>query len=136
MMQSLNYLVQSRKVLYLAISDTPAWIVSKANQYARDHGLAQFTVYQGLWSAATRDMERDIIPMARDEGMSIAPWGALGGGKFKTKAQREAYGAEGRQRPPADREVAVTEALDKIAQAKNTHVTSVVSVVQIESSFP
>jgi hypothetical protein len=29
-------------VLYLGISDTPAWVVSKANQYARDHGLAPF----------------------------------------------------------------------------------------------
>lgn len=29
-------------VLYLGVSDTPAWVISKANQYARDHGLAQF----------------------------------------------------------------------------------------------
>jgi aryl-alcohol dehydrogenase-like predicted oxidoreductase len=67
-MQSLNYLVQQGKVLYLGISDTPAWVVSKANQYARDHGLRQFSVYQGRWSAADRDFERDIIPMVRDEG--------------------------------------------------------------------
>lgn len=41
-MQSLNQLVLSGKVLYLGISDTPAWVVSRANQYARDHGLAPF----------------------------------------------------------------------------------------------
>jgi hypothetical protein len=29
-------------VLYLGVSDTPAWVITKANQYARDHGLAQF----------------------------------------------------------------------------------------------
>jgi aryl-alcohol dehydrogenase-like predicted oxidoreductase len=63
MMQSLNDLVALGKVHYLGISDSPAWIVSKANQYARDHGLRQFCVYQGNWSAATRDFEREIIPM-------------------------------------------------------------------------
>lgn len=67
-MQSLNHLVKSGKVLYLGISDTPAWIVSKANQYARDHGLAQFVVYQGRWSVALRDLEREIIPMCLHEG--------------------------------------------------------------------
>lgn len=63
MMQSLNDLVVAGKVHYLGISDSPAWVVSKANQYARDHGLRQFVVYQGNWSIAIRDFERDIIPM-------------------------------------------------------------------------
>lgn len=84
-MQSLNALVTSGKVLYLGISDTPAWVVSKANQYARDHGMRQFSVYQGMWSASCRDFEREIIPMCRDEGMALAAWGALGGGAFKTE---------------------------------------------------
>ena len=89
-MQSLNHLVQAGKVLYLGISDTPAWVVTKANQYARDHGLRQFSVYQGAYSAARRDAERDILPMLRDEGMAFAPFQTLGGGKFKTKEQIEA----------------------------------------------
>jgi hypothetical protein len=41
-MHSLNDLVVSRKVIYLGISDTPAWVVPKANQYARDNGLRPF----------------------------------------------------------------------------------------------
>jgi aryl-alcohol dehydrogenase-like predicted oxidoreductase len=98
LMQSLNHLVAQRKVLYLGISDTPAyvnlleclaeyadayvrWVVVQANCYAREHGLRQFSVYQGRWSAAERDFEREIIPMCRSEGMSIAPWGTLGGGE-------------------------------------------------------
>lgn len=74
-MKSLNTLADRGKILYLGVSDTPAWIVSKANQYARDHGLRQFVVYQGKWSAAERDFERDIILMAEAEGMGLAPWG-------------------------------------------------------------
>ena len=50
------------------ISDTPAWIVSKANLYARLMGKTPFVIYQGAWSILQRDFERDIIPMARAEG--------------------------------------------------------------------
>ena len=124
-MQSLNTVVQQGKVLYLGISDTPAWIVSKANQYARDHGLRQFVVYQGQWSAANRDFERDIVHMVAAEGMGMAPWGALGGGNFKTKKQREEMAGEGRQMPANENAEKVTEVLDQIAKAKNTAITSV-----------
>lgn len=87
MMQSLNKLVASGKVLYLGASDMPAWVVATANTYARAHNLAQFVVYQGKWNAAERDFEREIIPMAREFGMALAPWGALGQGRFKTQEQ-------------------------------------------------
>lgn len=40
LMQGLNDLVSSGKVTYLGVSDAPAWVVAKANQYARDHGLS------------------------------------------------------------------------------------------------
>ena len=84
-MQSLHHMVASGKVLYLGISDTPAWVVSKANEYARQQGLTQFSVYQGLWNAATCDFERDILPMCEAEGMALAPWGALGRGIFSRR---------------------------------------------------
>lgn len=71
-MNGLHILVQQGKVLYLGISDTPAWIVSKANQYARDHGKTPFAIYQGMWNILERSFERDIIPMARAEGTAAA----------------------------------------------------------------
>ncbi|KAJ8120418.1 hypothetical protein ONZ43_g2867 [Nemania bipapillata] len=122
-MQSLNQLVLAGKVLYLGVSDTPAWVVAKANEYARNHGLRQFSVYQGKWSAASRDFEREIIPMTKSEGMGLAPWGALGGGKFKTEEQRK--NAEGRSFPPSDIEIKVSKALEVVAKRKNTIITSV-----------
>ena len=125
LMTALNTVCEQGKVLYLGISDTPAWIVAKANQYARDHGLRPFVIYQGLWSAAERSFEREILHMVRDEGMGIANWGALGGGNFKTKAQREALGQEGRQMPASPNHEAVTEVLEEIAKRKGTAVTSV-----------
>ncbi|KAL2256051.1 hypothetical protein VTK26DRAFT_2265 [Humicola hyalothermophila] len=124
-MHSLNHLVASGKVLYLGVSDTPAWVVSKANEYARCHGLRPFSVYQGRWSAARRDLEREIIPMCRAEGMAIAPWGALGGGAFKTEEQRAAAAGQGRAVPATPEEIAVSKALEAVAKRRGTHVTSI-----------
>ncbi|RXW21698.1 hypothetical protein EST38_g4143 [Candolleomyces aberdarensis] len=101
-MHALHALVMARKVLYLlilmmsmilllykGISDTPAWVVSKANQYARDHALTPFCIYQGQWNVMERSFERDIIPMARDQGMALAPWGVLAGGKIRSDDEEE-----------------------------------------------
>lgn len=67
-MNGLHKLVMQGKVLYLGVSDTPAWIVAKANAYARTHGKTPFVIYQGAWNVFSRDMEREIIPMAQSEG--------------------------------------------------------------------
>jgi len=133
LMQALNHLVQQGKVLALGISDSPAWIVSKANEYARSHGFAQFSVYQGRWNAALRDMERDILPMCsvstNGEGMAICPWDVLGGGRFKTEAQIEEYkknNEHGRKMiPPNEKDKQITVVLEKIAKEVNGSVTGV-----------
>ncbi|KAK9241892.1 NADP-dependent oxidoreductase domain-containing protein [Lipomyces tetrasporus] len=124
LMKSLNRMIDAGKVLYLGISDTPAWIVSKANEYARSHGLTQFCVYQGKWSASVRDFERDILPMCEAEGMALAPWGSLAQGNFKTQEQRQS--TEGRKgRPPTEKDLKVSEKLEEIAAKKGTLITSV-----------
>jgi aryl-alcohol dehydrogenase-like predicted oxidoreductase len=123
-MRSLNTLADQSKILYLGISDTPAWIVSRANQYARDHGMRQFVVYQGRWSASNRDFERDIIPMCEAEGMGLAPWGSLGAGNYKTEEQRQS--GEGRKlREAPETDIAVSKVLETIAKEKDTLITSV-----------
>ncbi|KAK5688207.1 hypothetical protein LTS10_000185 [Elasticomyces elasticus] len=126
LMNSLNALVTSGKVLYLGISDTPAWLVVKCNDYARFHGMTQFSVYQGHWSAAYRDFERDILPMVEAEGMGLAPWGALGRGMFKTAEQYNAEDRDGRkmgkQDPKYER---IAAKLETIAKEKDTLITSV-----------
>ena len=84
-MQSLNDFVMAGKVLYLGVSDTPAWVAAKANQYARDHNLRHLFVYQGVRNARMRDCERDIVPMARNEDMALFPNDTLGPGRFETE---------------------------------------------------
>ena len=67
-MNGLHHLVAQGKVLYLGVSDTPSWIVAKANTYARMANRTPFVIYQGQWSIMQRDFERDILPMAVAEG--------------------------------------------------------------------
>ncbi|GLB45500.1 putative aryl-alcohol dehydrogenase [Lyophyllum shimeji] len=132
-MPGLHALVLAGKVLYLGISDTPAWIVSKANQYAYDHTLTPFAVYQGAWNVMNRDLERDVIPMARSEGMAITPWNAVASGKFRTTAEEEKRretGEEGRKLTgPWERDEKakkVSAALEKVAKDVGTqHITAV-----------
>lgn len=124
LMQSLNYLVASGKVLYLGISNSPAWMVVKCNEYARQHGLRQFSVYQGRWSAAERDLERDILPMLEHEGMGLAPWGALGNGLFKTPDEKN-EGGRNMPQIATGKEETVIKVLQSVAQRHQTAITSV-----------
>ncbi|KAK0457542.1 Aldo/keto reductase [Desarmillaria tabescens] len=122
-MDNLHYLVSLRKVLYLGISDAPAWVVAQANQYALDNGKTPFVVYQGRWNVMERSFERDIIPMAREFGMALAPWDVLAAGRFRTdeeEQKRRETGEKGRtiSRPDWERselEVKVSKALEVVA---------------------
>ncbi|CBX89962.1 hypothetical protein IAQ61_003512 [Plenodomus lingam] len=135
LMQSLDAVVKAGKVLYLGISDTPAWVVSKANQYARDHGLRPFSVYQGRWSAAERDFEREILPMARSEEMALCPWGSLGGGNFTTEAKRAANERGRNFGPASQKHIAVSKVLESLAKSKATQITSV-ALAYVRHKYP
>ena len=115
LMRALDDVVRAGKVLYLGVSNWPAWVVVKANEYARQHGLTPFVVYEGRWNAAEREIERDVLPMCKAEGMGITVWSALGGGKFKTAAQREEAG--GRAYSAAKLGTASDEAFEKVSLA-------------------
>ncbi|KAK2837027.1 hypothetical protein FQN49_006481 [Arthroderma sp. PD_2] len=134
LMQSLNTLVSQGKVLYLGISDAPAWVVAKANAYARQHGLRPFSVYQGRYSAMTRDMERELIPMCRDEGMGIHTWGVLGSGGFRSPDAPPKEG--GRQAPhtKTGREESVSAVLDTVAKRHNVHIMAVAIAYAMQKS--
>ena len=88
-MNALHNVVACGMVLYLGISDTPAWVVADANRYAIDHGKTPFVIYQGRWNVLSRDFEREIIPMARHLGLALAPWDVLAGGKIRTDSEEE-----------------------------------------------
>eukprot|EP01099_Mayorella_cantabrigiensis_P008160 TRINITY_DN752_c0_g2_i2.p1 TRINITY_DN752_c0_g2~~TRINITY_DN752_c0_g2_i2.p1 ORF type:complete len:223 (-),score=53.67 TRINITY_DN752_c0_g2_i2:68-736(-) len=142
-MDSLHNLVQQGKVLYLGISDTPAWIVAAANTYARAHGKTPFSIYQGRWNILIRDMEREVIPMCKHFGMALAPWDVLGGGKFQSKAALEERkkAGEGLRKlvgpgEQSEYEVKVSEALEKVAGEHGITSVTAVALAYVMSKAP
>ncbi|KAK7055186.1 Aldo/keto reductase [Favolaschia claudopus] len=143
-MNGLHNLVVQGKVLYLGISDTPAWVVSEANRYAKDHGKTPFVIYQGRWNVLERSFERDIIPMCRAHGLALAPWDVLGGGKFRTDAEedeRRRTGEKGRTifQPNWERnedEKKISYALEKVAGEVGTKSLTAVAIAYVMSKVP
>jgi len=141
-MDSLHILVEQGKVLYLGISDSPAWVVSAANTYAKAHGKTPFSIYQGRWNVMQRDMEREIIPMARHFGMALAPWDVLGGGKFQSRKaleERKKKGEGLRSFMGADQtedEVKMSEALCKVAEEHGIESPTAIALAYVMSKTP
>jgi len=94
-LRTLNDLVSSTKVNYIGISDTPAWLVSRANTIAEFRGWEPFSVYQFPYSIGKRDAEREIIPMCNNMDLAMTTWGTLKAGLFTGKYTR-GEGATGR----------------------------------------
>ncbi len=87
-LRGLDDLVRQGKVNYIAISDTPAWIVSKGNTLAELMGWNQFVAMQTEYSLLQRTPERDLIPMAKHFEMTVTPWAPLAGGALTGKYLR------------------------------------------------
>ena len=99
-MRGLDDLIRQGKVNYIAISDTPAWVVAKGNTYAELMGWSQFAALQVEYSLLQRSPERDLIPMASHYGMSLLPWAPLAGGALTGKYLK---GDPGRIKPESKR---------------------------------
>ncbi|KAK4696647.1 hypothetical protein P7C70_g8340, partial [Phenoliferia sp. Uapishka_3] len=153
LMDSLHNLVQQGKVLYLGISDTPAWVVAAANTYAKKSGKTPFCVYQVLQLPLTilssradegaTTGEREILPMALHFGMALAPWDVLGGGRLHSKSALKARKAEGEKirafiNPieQTEKEVKYSEALDRIAKVHGVGSVTTVALAYILSKAP
>jgi len=100
-MRALDDMVRAGKVLHVGVSDTPAWIVSRANTLAEFRGWSPFVALQLRYSLIDRTAERDLIPMARAMDMAITPWSILGAGTLTGKYSRGAAPAEGRAKEGA-----------------------------------
>jgi aryl-alcohol dehydrogenase-like predicted oxidoreductase len=87
-MRGLEDVVSAGKVRYLGVSNHPAWMVVKANSIAGNLGWSKFVASQNFYSIASRDIEREIVPMALSEGISIMPWSPLAGGFLSGKYTR------------------------------------------------
>jgi aryl-alcohol dehydrogenase-like predicted oxidoreductase len=130
-MRGLDDLVHSGKVLSVGISDAPAWIVSQANTIANFRGWTPFAALQIEYSLIERTVERDLIPMARAFGLTVTPWGPLGGGVLTGKYSRNAGTPEdskraaGNARRLSDRNMKIAKEVDAIADELGKSSTQV-----------
>jgi aryl-alcohol dehydrogenase-like predicted oxidoreductase len=115
-LRGLDDLIKQGKVTYAAISDTPAWVVSKGNTLAELMGWSQFIALQVEYSLLARTAERELIPMAKHYGMTVTPWAPLAGGALTGKYLR---GEQGRVKAESNRRnnraQTITEAVVEIA---------------------
>jgi aryl-alcohol dehydrogenase-like predicted oxidoreductase len=84
-LRGLDDLVASGKVLYVAVSDTPDWIVAEANTLAELRGWSRFIGLQVPYSLLDRAVERALLPMAHHWDMAVLPWGLLEAGILSGK---------------------------------------------------
>ena len=85
MMRALDDMVKSGKILYIGISDAPAWIVSQANTLANLKGWTEFASIQIEYSLIERTSERELLPMANVLDIGITAWSPLGSGVLTGK---------------------------------------------------
>jgi aryl-alcohol dehydrogenase-like predicted oxidoreductase len=120
-MRALDDMVRAGKVLYVGISDTPAWIVSQANTLADLRGWTRFVALQIEYSLVERTPERDLLPMAQALDMAVAPWGILGAGMLTGKYDRDSDPGEHSRGEWGDglfteRNFAIVDAIETVAR--------------------
>ena len=135
-LRGMDDLVKQGKINYVAISDTPAWVVAQGNTMAELMGWSRFVALQVEYSLIARTPERELIPMAKHFGMTVTPWAPLGGGVLTGKYLR---GEQGRIKPESkrlnDRAVAITQAVVEIADELGTLAGNVALKWTMQQSF-
>jgi aryl-alcohol dehydrogenase-like predicted oxidoreductase len=87
-MRALDDVVRAGKVLYVGISDAPAWVVSASNVLAEFRGWSAYVGLQIEYSLLERTPERDLLPMAEHFGLSVLAWAPLAAGVLTGKYTR------------------------------------------------
>jgi len=95
-MRGFDDLVRQGKVLYVGVSDAPAWWVAEANTLASLRGWTPFVGLQIEYSLIERTVERELIPMAKSFGLGLAAWSPLAGGVLSGKYNSNAKEQDGR----------------------------------------
>ncbi|QWP76901.1 aldo/keto reductase [Lysobacter sp. K5869] len=87
-LRAMDDLVRAGKLVYVGISDTPAWQVARMQAIADLRGWSPLIALQIQYSLIERTVERDLMPMARELGLGVVPWSPLGMGVLTGKYSR------------------------------------------------
>src|ERR1700730_17606247 len=90
-LRAMDDLVRAGKVLYMGISDTPAWQISRMQAIADLRGCSPLIALQIEYNLIERTTERELIPMANEMGLGVVPWSPLASGLLSGKYSREDF---------------------------------------------
>jgi aryl-alcohol dehydrogenase-like predicted oxidoreductase len=132
-LRALDDLVSSGLVRYAGVSNWSAWRIMKALGLSDKHDWARFETVQAYYTIAGRDLERELVPMMRDQQMGLMVWSPLAGGLLSGKYGPGSNGGpEGSRRltfdfPPVDKDRAwaCVEAMRPIAARHDVSVARV-----------
>jgi aryl-alcohol dehydrogenase-like predicted oxidoreductase len=130
-LRALDDLVRAGKVRYVGCSNLAAWQLMKALTVSRAAGLERFRCTQSYYSLAGRELERETIPLLKDQGLGLLVWSPLAGGFLSGKFTREGKDAAARRAtfdfPPIDKDkaYAIVDVIRPIAAAHGASVPQV-----------
>src|SRR5580693_3295410 len=131
-LRALDTLVGHGKVRYIGCSNWHAWQLMKALGISAAKNLARMDTLQAYYSIAGRDLEREMVPLLKDQGTGLLVWSPLAGGLLSGKFSREHQKPEDSRRsafdfPIVDKERTwrILDVLTPIAKTHNTGVATV-----------
>jgi aryl-alcohol dehydrogenase-like predicted oxidoreductase len=102
-MRAFDDLVRAGKVLYIGMSDVPAWVVAQANTLAECRGWTPLVAVSAQYNLVERTAERDLLPMAEARGLSITAWSPLAAGLLSGKYTEQKSGESSGEVSPEPR---------------------------------
>lgn len=131
--RALEDIVRSGRARYVGVSNWAAWQIMKALGIADRKGFDRFVSVQAYYTLAGRDLERELVPMIKSEGLGLLVWSPLAGGLLSGKYRRSDKGAEGEGRrarfdfPPVDLDRAYTliDAMTPMAERRKSSVARI-----------
>ncbi|MGH7779796.1 MAG: aldo/keto reductase [Candidatus Binataceae bacterium] len=111
-MRALDDLVRQGKVRYLGASNFTAWQLMKSLWVSDKFNYARFDSLQPQYSLISRDIEREIMPMTREQGIGVIPWSPLGGGFLTGKYHSG-------EKPPEDSRLAKQDMWGRLRNERN-----------------
>jgi aryl-alcohol dehydrogenase-like predicted oxidoreductase len=130
-LRALDDLVRAGKVRYIGCSNLFAWHLMKALAVSRQQNLERFKCTQSYYSLAGRELEREMIPLLKDQGLGLLVWSPLAGGFLSGKFTREGGDESARRAkfdfPPVNKEqgFAILDVLIPMAAARGKTVPQV-----------
>jgi aryl-alcohol dehydrogenase-like predicted oxidoreductase len=130
-LRALDDLVRAGKVRYIGCSNLAAWQIMKSLAISREQHIERFRCTQSYYSLAGRELEREIVPLIKDQNLGLLVWSPLAGGFLSGKFTRNSADAEARRAsfdfPPInkDRAFDIIDVLLRIAQAHGVSAAQV-----------